>query len=160
MYEKDKSSCLFFVRCYRRVLQLALVVSTVLQGLLQTPIVLDDVFYYYRPQRSCGQGNIFTRVCDSDQGVLHGGIPPPEGSTSPPSPGRKYPPPPPRKEASPPRYGQWAAGTHPTGMHSCDYDSIRVLYVYILHLNHLVWSELLNELYCTVHHISHIHHFM
>ena len=40
----------------------------------------------YRPQRSSGQGYVFTRVCDS----VHI-----------------------------PAYGQWAAGTHPTGMHSC-----------------------------------------
>ena len=42
--------------------------------------------YYYRPQRSCGQGYVFTRVCDS----VHrggGGLPqcmlgdPPEGGT-------------------------------------------------------------------------------
>ena len=29
--------------------------------------------YYYRPQRSCGQGYVFTRVCDSVNGG--GGLP-------------------------------------------------------------------------------------
>ena len=63
--------------------------------------------YYYRPQRSCGQGNIFTPVCHSfcSQGgrgsaSMHAGIPPreqiPPGAdqpprtrpTTPPRPGR------------------------------------------------------------------------
>ena len=43
--------------------------------------------YFYRPQRSCGQGNIFTPVCHS---VHRGGLPqcmlgyPPTGSRHPP----------------------------------------------------------------------------
>ena len=102
---------------------------------------------YYRPQRSCGQGYVFTRVCDS---VHRGGgspgrenprrlgdhHPPPAGRPPPPGPGRPprlgdhHPPPgpggpprlgdhhpPPRKQTS--EYGLRAAGTHPTGMHSC-----------------------------------------
>ena len=91
---------------------------------------------YYRPQRSCGQGNIFTPVCHSVHGGGGGGIPqgteadPPGPDTplrpdthppwtrhpldqTPPGPG----PPPPRKQT--PAYGLRAAGTHPTGMHSC-----------------------------------------
>ena len=42
--------------------------------------------YNYRPQRSCGQGYVFTRVCDS----VHGGggvlraLPPPPGPGRPP----------------------------------------------------------------------------
>ena len=32
---------------------------------------LGGVFYIYRPQRSCGQGYVFTRVCDS---VQRGGL--------------------------------------------------------------------------------------
>ena len=61
----------------------------------------------YRPQRSCGQGNIFAPVCHSvhrGEGVsasVHAGIPPPP------------------QDQTPPAYGQRAAGTHPTGMHSC-----------------------------------------
>ena len=43
--------------------------------------------YYYRQQRSCGQGNIFTPVCHSvHRGVSaseHAGIPPPWEQTSP-----------------------------------------------------------------------------
>ena len=103
------------------------------------------VQFYYRPQRSCGQGYVFTRVCDSvnrggggspenppprDQGEPppDQGEPPPDQADHPPQPGR----PPPGTKENPPlctrqtpfpgrtaAYGQWAAGTHPTGMHSC-----------------------------------------
>ena len=42
------------------------------------PIFLTfDVVYFYRPQRSCGQGNIFTGVCLSTGGrggLLPGGV--------------------------------------------------------------------------------------
>ena len=31
----------------------------------------EALTYYYRPQRSCGQGNVFTAVCDS---VHRGGV--------------------------------------------------------------------------------------
>ena len=59
------------------------------------------VFFYYRPKRSFGQGNIFTPVCHSfcSQGV--GGVPdqahPPPGPGTPPGtrytpPGTRYPP--------------------------------------------------------------------
>ena len=52
---------------------------------------LKAIFYQsnYRPQRSCGQGNIFTTVCHSfcSQGggsaSVHAGIPPPPGSRPP-----------------------------------------------------------------------------
>ena len=80
-----------------------------------------------------GQGNVFTGVCDSvhrgESASVHAGMP------TPPSPGTRDPPPrpgrPPRDQRPPPRpgrhppgkqtpaYSQWAAGTHPTGMHSC-----------------------------------------
>ena len=49
--------------------------------------------FFYRPQRSWGQGNIFRSVCQefcSHLGAVHAG-----------------------------RYGQKAGGTHPTGMHTC-----------------------------------------
>ena len=106
----------------------------------------------YRPQRSCGQGNVFTGVCLSTggEGVCLSacwdaipprpsrhppgtrqtppgpGRPPPRTRQTPPGPGRhppgtRHPPgpgrPPPRKQT--PAYGLRAAGTHPTGMHSC-----------------------------------------
>ena len=108
--------------------------------------------HFYRPQRSCGQGNVFTGVCLSTGGrgsaSVHAGMPYP----SPPGPGRHTPPgpgrpprdladppqdqaDPPRDQADPPPPGTWqttpppgkqtpayglrAAGTHPTGMHSC-----------------------------------------
>ena len=107
--------------------------------------------YHYRPQRSCGQGNISTPVCRS---VHRGGLPqcmlgyPPPGADIPPEqtpsplgadppgadtphweqtpptgsrhhPGADHPPgaDPPGKQT--PAYGLRAAGTHPTGMHSC-----------------------------------------
>ena len=72
--------------------------------------------YIYRPQRSCGQGNIFTPVCHSVQRG-GGGLPQcmlgyhPPGADTPPGPD------PPGKQT--PAYGLRAAGTHPTGMHSC-----------------------------------------
>ena len=117
---------------------------------------------YYRPQRSCGQGNVFTGVCLSTGGgclpqcMLGCHTPPPgpgrpprdQADTppdqgDPPGPGRpprdqadtplgqgRHPPrdqadtcpgpgrhPPPGKQT--PAYGLRAAGTHPTGMHSC-----------------------------------------
>ena len=87
-------------------------------------VISHYISYYYRPQRSCGQGYVFTRVCDS---VNRGGLrrtppgdqgepPPDQGEPpqdqgeppwtrqtplpgprrTPPSPGR--PPPPPRRE--------------------------------------------------------------
>ena len=122
--------------------------------------------FYYRPQRSCGQGNVFTGVCLSTgegrvSASVHAGMPdppdqantpqtrqtPPQIRQTPPGPGRHPPdqadPPgpgrhPPRPGRSPqarqttppgpgrhppgkqtPAYGLRAAGTHPTGMHSC-----------------------------------------
>ena len=97
--------------------------------------------YFYRPQRSCGQCYIFTPVCHSVHGggsaSVHAGIPTnpeqtPPGSRSPNQtspPGADTPPlradtpleqtPPPGKQT--PAYGIRAAGTHPTGMHSCHY---------------------------------------
>ena len=68
---------------------------------------------FYRPQRSCGQGYVFTGVCDS---VHRGGSPenppdqgePPWTKENPPRPGR-HPPSPPTKEKPPGR------GRHPPG---------------------------------------------
>ena len=145
-----------------------------------TKFVGQRVRNCYRPQRSCGQGNIFTPVCHSvcrgggglpqcmlgchppdqadpprsdtplDQTPLGQGRPPlrpgrhppQDQADTPPRPGRSprpgrqsppnpiSPPPtqpssqPPRDQADPPReqtpaYSLRAAGTHPTGMHSC-----------------------------------------
>ena len=87
-------------------------------------------FKFYRPQRNCGQGNIFTPVCHSVHG---GGVLSPGGCTlsrggcgsgalpsqfffflifSLISLGT-----PPWKQTQ--AYGQRAVGTYPTGMHSC-----------------------------------------
>ena len=66
---------------------------------------------YYRPQRSCGQGNIFTPVCHSfcSQGgsaSVHAGIPP-----CPPVPGRH----PPDQADTPPGPGRHPPQTRPPG---------------------------------------------
>ena len=53
--------------------------------------------YYYRPQRSCGQGYVFTRVCDS----VHRGRGSP-GTTPPPGTRQT----PPQDQADPPRPGR------------------------------------------------------
>ena len=62
---------------------------------------------FYRPQRSCGQGYVFTRVCDSvyrgGSASVHAGIPTPPGAGTP---QRQTPPgvgtpPTPRKQAPP-----------------------------------------------------------
>ena len=50
--------------------------------------------HYYRPQRSCGQGNVFTGVCLSTGGrvsaSVHAGMPyPPRTRQTPPGPGRR-----------------------------------------------------------------------
>ena len=66
--------------------------------LLMTQIKLS--WHYYRPQRSCGQGNIFTPVCHSvhreGSASVHAGIPTPPRTRSPqsrhPSPGNRHPP--------------------------------------------------------------------
>ena len=102
----------------------------------------------YRPQRSCGQGNVFTGVCLYTGGgclpqcMLGCHTPPGPGRPTPPrwrNPSRWRTPPgpgsppdggtrpgpgrPPWMENPPgkqtPAYGLRAAGTHPTGMHSC-----------------------------------------
>ena len=83
-----------------------------------------------------GQGNVFTSVCDSVHGggsaSVHAGMPAPPGLETPPGPEAPLGPgrPPQTRQTPPlgpdtppgkqtPAYGQWAAGTHPTGMHSC-----------------------------------------
>ena len=50
---------------------------------------------YYRPQRSCGQGYVFTRVCDSVNGGVSGE--PPQDQADPPARGE-----PPRDQADTP----------------------------------------------------------
>ena len=57
--------------------------------------------FNYRPQRSCGQGYVFTRVCDS----VHG------GGVSAPPPGWQGEPPPGKENHHPP--GQGDPATHP-----------------------------------------------
>ena len=101
--------------------------------------------HYIFTGRGYGQGYVFTRVCDSVHRWVSGqGEPPragrtPSGQGDPPfpragrtplgadPPGRENPPgaDPPGKHT--PAYGQRAAGTHPTGMHSCfanDYSAL------------------------------------
>ena len=70
-------------------------------------ILLECILVYYRPQRSCGQGYVFTRVCDS----VHRGVsgePPRTRQTRPPPPQDQGEPPqtrqtPPRDQGEPPR---------------------------------------------------------
>ena len=82
-----------------------------------------------------GQGNVFTGVCDSVHGggvsaSVHAGMPPPPPrADTPRADTLQEQTPPPREQTPPgadtppgkqtPAYGQRAAGTHPTGMHSC-----------------------------------------
>ena len=88
------------------------------------PAVANPVYYCLLPAATkLGQCNVFTGICDSVKGgsaSVYAGIPspsrppweqtPPEADT-------------PLEQTSPgkqtPTYGQRAAGTHPTGMHSC-----------------------------------------
>ena len=48
-------------------------------------VLFRKVWYYYRPQRSCGQGNVFTGVCLSTGGrvsaSVHAGMPDPPPRT-------------------------------------------------------------------------------
>ena len=70
-------------------------------------VLLPQTSAYYRPQRSCGQGYVFTRVCDSvNRGVsasVHAGIPPRSRSPGSRPPQRQTPPVsrPPRKQTPP-----------------------------------------------------------
>ena len=80
-------------------------------------------FNFYRPQRSCGQGNIFTPVCHSFCSQGGGCLPQcmlgydPPGADTPLGADTPRSRPPPGKYAS--ANGLRAAGTHPTWMHSC-----------------------------------------
>ena len=71
---------------------------------------------YYRPQRSCGQGYVFTRVCDSVHrgGLWQGEPPPPPGRETPL--GRENPPgreTPPLARRHPPGQGDTPLGRRP-----------------------------------------------
>ena len=60
--------------------------------------------YYYRPQQSCGQGYVFTRVCDSvHRGRGSPGTTPPPGTRQTPPRTRQTPP---QDQADPPRPGR------------------------------------------------------
>ena len=87
-------------------------------GLGFDPMPYNEVssVLFYRPQRSCGQGNIFC-TCLSFCSQEGGGIP--EGTEAGPPRTRHTPPgaDPPGKQT--PAYGLRAASMHPTGMHSC-----------------------------------------
>ena len=78
------------------------------------------LIYYYRPQRSCDQGYVFTRVCDSvNRGGSLGRLPlgpgrhPPDQADTPPRPGRH----PPGTRQTPPctRQTPPGPGRHPPG---------------------------------------------
>ena len=103
-------------------------VGALIQGILEPPLQMFHfqnlrcfksvlLPHFYRSQRSCGQGYVFTRVCDSVNG----------GACLRQTPWEQTPPrdqtPPPPEQTPPqeqtPAYDLRAAGTHPTGMHSC-----------------------------------------
>ena len=83
-------------------------------------VPLGSFFFHYRPQRSCGQGNIFTPVCHSVHGggvsaSVHAGIPPPRADTpreQTPPPGSRHTPP----EQTPPR-SRHPQSRHPWSRH-------------------------------------------
>ena len=81
--------------------------------------VLLIICIYYRPQRSCGQGNIFAPVCHSvHRGVCLSACWDPPGSTPPEAPPGKHTPP----GSTPPPTGSRLRHTvneRPVRMHSC-----------------------------------------
>ena len=130
-------------------------------------------YHYYRPQRSCGQGNVFTgvRLSTGGEGVCLSACwdarpppgpgrppwtrqtPPDQADTPLPGSGRS-----PLDQADPPRirqtppdqadhppdqadppgkqtpaYGLRAAGTHPTGMHSCHFWNVHHYHFWNVH---------------------------
>ena len=97
---------------------------------------LMGVLGHYRPQRSCGQGYVFTRVCDS----VNGGVsrePPPQDQADPPPPGPRRTPPPRTKENTPPagRPPPDQAETPPPGrglQHTVNERPVRILLECIL----------------------------
>ena len=106
------------------------------------------VVVYYRPQRSCGQGYVFTRVCDSvNRGEGVSAEPPPRTKENPPGP-RRTPPPgtkenPPGTKENPPRPGRPPPGTRadppPPGrtlQHTVNERPVRILLECIL----ILWS--------------------
>ena len=117
------SDCAISRHCARTVITAE--ITAVFFDDSQTDNVRDEPFIY-RPQRSCGQGNVFTGVCLSTGGgrvsaSVHAGMPYPPGPGRPPRDHSDTPSdqadPSPGKQT--PAYGLRAAGTHPTGMHSC-----------------------------------------
>ena len=142
------------------------------------PNSCSDTDYFYWPQRSCGQGNIFTPVCHS---VHRGGMSeadPLGADTDPPleqtppweqtphlgadTPQEQTPlqkfffldfffgffggdlPPPKLTQA----YGQRAAGTHPTGMHSCFRNGFYNMHVFTMLLRYKGFSVVTNICCC------------
>ena len=70
------------LQCY-----IVIITTTTCSRTLQNWHWAADIASRYRPQRSCGQGNIFAPVCHSvHRGVsasVHAGIPPPSGADTP-----------------------------------------------------------------------------
>ena len=69
-----------------KVLFLIYVPTILITRMLSRSNLYELITFYYRPQRSCVQGNVFTAVCDSVHGG-GGGIDPP-GQGEPPLAGR------------------------------------------------------------------------
>ena len=109
------SKCLDFLikrpwRCQHLNMALTWSYFCVFHKTLKYEILIDHfeiylkllIYHCYRPQRSCGQGNVFTGVCLSTGGrvsaSVHAGMPCPPGTRETPGPGR-----PPRDQGDPSR---------------------------------------------------------
>ena len=88
--------------------------------LQQTVHILLECIYLLAPTK-LGQGNIFTNVCQEfyPRGGVYLSACWDTGPPGPGTPAQDQVHPPKTRYTPPPKYGQRAAGTHPTGMHSC-----------------------------------------
>ena len=110
---------------YVKILLSELIWHVLLRGSLNFCICITRFLHFYQPQRSCGQGNIFTPVCHSfcSQGgrgsaSVHAGIPSPDQADTPARPGRHSPdqadPPGPGRPPQPGRHPPDLADTTPS----------------------------------------------
>ena len=107
-------------------------------------LTFGGILSFYRPQRSCGQGNIFAPVCHSVHRVVvsasvHAGIPPWEQTPQEQTPLEQTPPRPPRADAPPreqrPPRADTPQSRHPSGSrfrHTVNERPVRILLECIL----------------------------
>ena len=109
-------------------------------------ICLCDVCYFYRPQRRCGQGNVFTAVCDS----VHRGVLP----RRPPQEGGPLPRRPPPQEGHPPKRDTPPRRRHPPSRlrHTVNERLVRILLecIFVLVLNVKSWVQLVSLHICSM----------